>query len=183
MHMIEQLSESKLSVIIYALTLTVVALVAFMIGNPGVLSLGTVDVSYAPKFHAFINGTTAVLLTVGYTLARRKSYNAHRMVMLSALGLSIVFLLSYVVYHSQQLEPVRFAGEGVARSVYYFILVTHIVLASVIVPLALFTIARSWRGEFAQHRKLARITFPLWLYVAVTGVVVYYMLYVWYPQA
>jgi putative membrane protein len=67
--------------------------------------------------------------------------------------------------------------------VYYFILVTHIVLASVIVPLALFTIARSWRGEFARHRKLARITFPLWLYVAVTGVVVYYMLYVWYPQA
>lgn len=181
--MIEQLSESRLSVVIYALTVTVVALVAFMILNPGAMALGTVDVSYAPKFHAFINGTTAVLLSVGYMLARRKSFGAHRMVMLSALGLSIVFLLSYVVYHSQQAEPVRFGGEGVARSVYYVILVSHIVLAAVILPLALFTIARSWRGEFAKHRALARVTFPLWMYVAVTGVVVYYMLYVWYPQA
>ncbi|MFN4768774.1 MAG: DUF420 domain-containing protein [Candidatus Kapaibacterium sp.] len=183
MQAIENLSESKLSVVIYALTIVVVALVAFMIWFPGVLSLGSLDVSYAPKFHAFINGTTAVLLTVGYTLARRKSYNAHRMVMLAALGLSVVFLLSYVVYHSQQTEPVHFGGQGPVRVLYYGILISHIVLAAVILPLALFTIARSWRGEFAKHRKLARVTFPLWLYVAVTGVVVYLMLYQWYPQA
>lgn len=183
MQMIESLSESRLSVVIYSLTITVVALVAFMIWFPGALSLGTVDVSYAPRFHAFVNGSTALLLVIGYTLARTKRYNAHRMVMLSALSLSVVFLLSYVVYHSQQVEPVRFGGEGMIRSVYYFILITHIVLAAVILPLALFTIARSWRGEFDKHRKLARVTFPLWLYVAVTGVVVYYMLYVWYPQA
>ena len=180
MDFVENIPEKRLPIIIYSVGVTVVLLVAFLIGYPGALSLGSFDVSYAPKLHAFINGTTAVLLVVGYTLIRARRINAHRVVMMSALFLSLIFLLSYVVYHSQQAEPVRFAGEGMIRSVYYFILITHIVLAAVIVPMAMFTIVRSWRGEFEKHKRIAKVTLPLWFYVAVTGVVVYYMLYVMY---
>lgn len=180
MEFVEKIPEKRLPLIIYSVGVTVVMLVAFLIGFPGALSFGSFDVSYAPKFHAFINGMTAVLLALGYALIRRKKIAAHRVVMMSALLLSLIFLLSYVVYHSQQAEPVRFSGEGMVRMVYYFILVSHVVLAAVIVPMAMFTIVRSWRGEFEKHKKIAKITLPLWLYVAVTGVVVYFMLYVLY---
>ena len=100
--------------------------------------------------------------------------------MLSAVAVSALFLVSYVVYHSTY-GSVRFAGQGLVRPVYFTILITHVVLAALIVPLVWLTLRRALRGEFARHRRLARWTFPLWLYVSVTGVVVYLMLYHFYP--
>jgi putative membrane protein len=177
--LIRSLSDETLRVLIYAIAIVVSALVAFIVLNPGMLRLGRLDVSYAPPFHAFINGTVAVLLSAGYAAIRRRKIAVHRALMLSAFVLSTLFLISYVIYHTQKAEPVYFTGTGLVRAVYLFILVTHIVLAAVIVPLALFTIVRAWRNQVAQHRRIARWTLPLWLYVAVTGVLVYVMLYAW----
>jgi putative membrane protein len=99
--------------------------------------------------------------------------------MLSALTVSTLFLISYVVYHAQY-GSVKFAGQGIARPVYFFILITHVVLAVVIVPLVFVTARRALRADFPRHRKIARWTYPLWLYVSVTGVIVYFMLYHWF---
>ncbi len=177
--LLDSLSDSTLRVVVYATAIVVSALVAFIILNPGVLRFGHLDVSYAPPFHAFLNGTVAVLLIAGYSAIRKRRITLHRALMLSAFALSTLFLISYVVYHTQKAEPTYFSGTGLVRVVYLFILVTHIILAAVIVPLALFTIVRAWRREFPQHRRIARWTLPLWLYVAVTGVAVYVMLYTW----
>ncbi len=177
-----ELSESRLKVVITAISATVCALVAFMVLFPGALALGRFDVSYAPKLHAFINGTCFVLLISAYVAIRSKRIQLHRALMLSTLLLSSVFLVSYVVYHSQQQEPVHIGAEGTVRLLYFGILISHIVLAAIILPLALWTIARSWRGEFAKHRRIAKITLPIWLYVTLSGVLVYLMLYVWYPS-
>ncbi len=181
--MLQNVSESNLRIIVSSLSLVVVALVAFMLMFPGALSLNAMDVSYAPRFHAFLNGSCALLLTLGFLAIRRGQRTVHRTLMLSAFSLSCVFLISYVLYHSQKAEPTHFGGEGVIRMVYFGILITHIVLAAGIVPLALYTIIRSWRGEFGKHKKIARLTFPLWLYVTLSGVVVYLMLYVWFPTS
>lgn len=180
--LVHKMSESNLRVIVSALSIVVVALVAFMIMYPGALSLKTMDVSLSPPFHAFLNGSCAILLSLGYWAIRSGRRSLHRTMMLSAFGLSCVFLLSYVLYHSQKVEPTHFGGEGTLRLVYFGVLLSHIVLAAVIVPLALYTIVRSWRGEFEKHKKIARITFPLWLYVTLSGVLVYLMLYVWFPS-
>lgn len=172
-------SEKSLAVIVYSLTIVVVALVSFLIYFPQTLALGHLDVSMLPALNAFINGTCAVLLSAGYVFIRRRNFKAHKTMMLSAFLLSCLFLLSYVTYHSQA-PATKFGGEGMIRMVYFTILLTHIVLAAVIVPLALFTITRSWRGEFSKHKKIARWTLPLWLYVTITGVVVYLMISPYY---
>jgi uncharacterized membrane protein YozB (DUF420 family) len=117
-----------------------------------------------------------VLLTVGFAFIRRKNVPAHRACMLSAFGVSAIFLVSYLVYHAQA-GSVPFQGRGWVRPVYFALLLSHIVLAAVIVPLALTTIHRAWTGRFDRHRRIARWTLPIWLYVSVTGVVVYLMLY------
>lgn len=179
---IQRIDEKGISLIVYSLTIVVILLVAFLMMFPSALSMGKYNVEYAPKLHAFINGTCAVLLTVGFIAIRNKKIALHKTLMISAFILSCIFLLSYVFYHSQKTEPTVFTGEGIIRWVYFLILITHIVLAAIIVPLALFTILRSWRGEFEKHKKIARITFPLWLYVTVTGVLVYCMLYVWFAS-
>jgi putative membrane protein len=180
---LKNLNEKSLSLVVYALSLVVASLVAFLMLFPQVFSLGTLNVSYLPKFHAFLNGSTAVLLALGYIMIRQKRYNAHKIFMVAAFALSSIFLISYVIYHSQA-PSAKFGGEGIIRPIYYFILITHIILAAGILPLALFTIARSWRGEFAKHKKIARWTLPIWLYVAITGVVVYFMIapYYAFPQ-
>lgn len=141
--------------------------------------LGSFEVSFLPKLNALINTTVSVLLVVGVVLIRLKQIMAHRAVMLSALALSVFFLISYVIYHSQAAET-NFGGEGSIRYIYFFVLITHIILATVIVPLALFTVYRAFTGEFHRHKKLARWTFPLWFYVSVTGVVVYLMISPYY---
>ncbi len=129
-----------------------------------------------PGVNATLNATTAVLLAIGYRLIRRGHRRAHRAVMLSAFCLSLLFLVSYVWYHAHA-GTTRFAGSGWIRPVYFAILLSHTVLAAAIVPLVLVTLTRALRSDFPKHARLARWTLPVWLYVSVTGVVIYGMLY------
>ena len=129
-----------------------------------------------PTLNAALNATSAVLLVLGYRFIRRREISAHRACMLAAFGVSIVFLVSYVTYHVQ-VGSVHFLGTGLIRGVYFGILITHTILAALVPPLAVVTLTRAVRGQFERHRRLARWTFPIWLYVSVTGVVVYVMLY------
>ena len=129
-----------------------------------------------PALNAILNGTSAVLLLLGYLAIRRGDRATHRRFMLAALATSGLFLVSYVAYHLQ-VGSVRFTGQGIVRTVYFTILLTHTVLAVAIVPLVLVTLTRALRERFPQHRRIARITLPLWAYVSVTGVVIYWMLY------
>jgi uncharacterized membrane protein YozB (DUF420 family) len=135
-----------------------------------------VTVRDLPALNAVLNATSAVLLFVGWRLIRRGRIQAHRRVMLAAVGSSTLFLASYLTYHAQ-VGSVRFQGQGAVRAVYFTILITHTILAAAIVPLVLVTLARALRARFDLHRRLARVTLPLWSYVSVTGVVIYWMLY------
>lgn len=134
------------------------------------------DVHSLPALNATLNATAAVLLVTGYVLIRNRRWIAHRNVMTAALVCSILFLTSYLVYHAQ-VGSVPFPGHGAPRTVYLTILVTHTILAATVPFLAGVTVVRAWRRRFPQHKRLARWTLPIWLYVSVTGVVVYWMLY------
>ncbi len=129
-----------------------------------------------PTLNAALNATSAVLLTLGWILIRRRRIEAHRRAMLSAFGCSIVFLVSYLVYHFQ-VGSVKFQGTGTVRTVYFAILLTHTVLAAAVPFLAVITLSRALARRFDRHKRIARWTLPIWLYVSVTGVVVYWMLY------
>jgi uncharacterized membrane protein YozB (DUF420 family) len=129
-----------------------------------------------PAVNATLNATSAVLLTLGYTFIQRRQIAAHRFCMLAAFAVSILFLTCYLVYH-YQVGSVRFPGGGWARGLYFAILISHTILAALVPPLALVTLSRALRKQFARHRRIARWTFPIWLYVSVTGVVIYVMLY------
>jgi uncharacterized membrane protein YozB (DUF420 family) len=132
--------------------------------------------SQLPTLNAALNTLSAVLLCAGYLFIRAKNMRAHRACMLSAFACSIVFLASYLIYH-YQVGSVPYRGQGWSRGVYFVILLTHIILSVAVVPLALITLTRALRERFAAHRRIARWTFPIWLYVSVTGVIVYMMLY------
>ncbi|HEX9941101.1 MAG TPA: DUF420 domain-containing protein [Thermoanaerobaculia bacterium] len=134
------------------------------------------DVHALPTVNASLNALAAVLLVTGYVLIRRRRWIAHRNIMTAALACSLLFLASYLFYHSQ-VGSVRFPGTGAVRTVYLTILATHTVLAAVVPFLAGITVIRAWRKRYAQHTRIARWTLPIWLYVSVTGVVVYWMLY------
>jgi uncharacterized membrane protein YozB (DUF420 family) len=129
-----------------------------------------------PAVNAVLNGTSALLLAAGYLCIRRRKVGAHRLCMGSAFVVSTLFLVSYLTYH-YHVGSVPFGGRGWIRAVYFTILISHTVLAATIVPLALVTLSRALRGRFSTHVRVARWTLPLWLYVSVTGVVVYWMLY------
>jgi putative membrane protein len=135
--------------------------------------------SLAP-LNAILNAIAAVLLMAGYIFIRMRWVRAHRACMLSAVAVSTVFFISYLTYH-YHVGDVRFQGHGLVRPVYFTILITHIILAAVIVPLVLMTLWRALRGNFRRHRRIARWTWPLWMYVSITGVVVYLMCYRMYP--
>jgi len=135
-----------------------------------------VAVSDLPALNATLNATAAVLLTIGWILIKRGRRSAHRKVMLAAFCTSAVFLVSYLVYHAQ-VGSVRFTKPGPIRAVYFSILLTHTILAAAIVPLVLITLSRGLSAKYDRHRRIARWTMPLWLYVSVTGVIVYLMLY------
>jgi uncharacterized membrane protein YozB (DUF420 family) len=134
------------------------------------------DVRDLPALNAGLNATSAVLLFTGWRLIRRGRVEAHRRVMLAAVTSSTLFLVSYLAYHAQ-VGSVRFQGRGAIRLVYFAILLTHTILAAAIVPLVLVTLARALKARYDRHRRLARVTLPLWAYVSVTGVVIYWMLY------
>jgi uncharacterized membrane protein YozB (DUF420 family) len=135
-----------------------------------------------PPINATLNGTSAVLLVTGRALIMRGRMAAHRAVMIAALVTSSVFLACYLYYH-YHVGSVHFAGQGFWRPVYFTILITHTILAAVIVPMIIITLVRALRERYDRHRAIARWTFPLWLYVSVTGVVVYFMLYQWFSPA
>lgn len=134
------------------------------------------DYSLFPKINATLNGASGLLLITGRVLIARGNRAAHRAVMLTALGTSSLFLASYLYYH-YHVGSVHFRGTGWTRPLYFTILISHTILAAVIVPMVIVTLTRAWRGQFDRHRAIARWTFPLWLYVSVTGVIVYLMLY------
>jgi uncharacterized membrane protein YozB (DUF420 family) len=129
-----------------------------------------------PTVNAFLNATSAVLLTWGYTLIRRKRVEQHRRVMLTAFGTSILFLICYLVYHAQ-VGSVHYPHTGILRIIYFTILITHTILAATVPVLAIITLSRALKNRIPAHRAIARWTLPIWLYVSVTGVVVYVMLY------
>lgn len=129
-----------------------------------------------PALNALLNATSAVLLFLGWRLIRRGRREAHRRAMLAAVACSTVFLVSYLTYHVQ-VGSVRFQGQGAIRTVYFTILISHTILAVTVVPLVLVTLVRALQARFDRHRRLARITFPIWCYVSITGVIVYWMLY------
>lgn len=140
-----------------------------------------------PHVNALLNTTSGLCLIVGYIFIRRRRIRAHRISMIAAFIASSVFLVTYVLYHSLLAYylgqgPTKFKGEGFVRPLYFVILITHTTLAIVIVPLVIVTLLRGLRGFFEKHRRIARWTLPLWLYVSVTGVVVYLMLYRIYPS-
>ena len=132
-----------------------------------------------PVINATLNGTSGVLLLVGRSLILKGRMAAHRAVMITALVTSTLFLTSYLYYH-YHVGSVRFQGQGFSRPVYFAILLSHTILAIVIVPMIIVTMIRALRERFDRHRAIARWTYPLWLYVSVTGVVVYFMLYHWF---
>jgi uncharacterized membrane protein YozB (DUF420 family) len=136
-----------------------------------------ISLSDLPTVNASLNAIAAVLLVIGWVLIRRGRVRAHRAVMLSALACSVLFLASYLVYH-YQVGSVRFQGTGAIRTLYFSVLLTHTVLAALVPFLAAITLFRALRRHFPRHRAIARWTLPIWLYVSVTGVVVYVMLYV-----
>lgn len=173
------LSEKALAWTVYGVSAAVCLLVVVLIVAPRTLVFEGLDVSALPAFHATLNAASAVLLVSGWGLVRRRRIAAHRLAMSAAFILSSVFLASYVVYHSQA-ATVPFGGEGWIRPVYFTILISHIVLAPAVLPLALFAIARAFRDEIGKHRRIVRWALPVWLYVAVTGVLVYALMAPYY---
>jgi len=135
---------------------------------------------YLPHLNALLNTTSALLLIAGYRFIRAKSVRAHRNCQIAAVGTSTLFLISYLTYHYYHGDT-PFPGQGIVRPFYFAILISHVILAIVIVPLVWITVYRAARGDFTRHRRIARWTLPLWLYVSVTGVIVYLMLYHIYP--
>lgn len=129
-----------------------------------------------PAVNATLNGLSGILLIVAYALIRARRVEQHRKVMIAAFTASSLFLVCYVVYHAQ-VGSVRFTRQGFVRPIYFTILVTHVVLAAVVLPMAIITLTRGLKGRYAQHRRIARWTFPIWLYVSITGVLVYVLLY------
>ena len=135
-----------------------------------------ISISDLPALNALLNTISTILLAVGYVMIRQRRRTAHRNCMIAAFIVSAAFLTSYLTYHSQA-GSTPFEGQGWMRSIYFMVLIPHIVLAAFILPLALITLYFAWRKRFAKHRRIARWTLPIWLYVSVTGIIVYWMLY------
>ena len=164
--------------LIAILSVVLVGAVAFLYVGPAFVLEGF-DYSILPPLNAAINGLTTLLLIAGFMAIKNGNIARHKQLMTTALVCSVVFLLSYVAYHSGT-ESTKFGGEGIIRGVYFFILISHILLAIAITPLVLITLVRAWSERFDKHRKIAKITLPLWLYVSVTGVIVYFMIAPYY---
>jgi uncharacterized membrane protein YozB (DUF420 family) len=135
-----------------------------------------IDYTLLPAVNATLNALSGTLLLTGYVMIRRRQITAHRNAMLAAFGSSTVFLVCYLVYHAE-VGSRPFTGQGPLRFVYFAILISHVLLAAAILPLALKTLSRGLRGQYDRHVRIARWTFPLWMYVSITGVIVYLMLY------
>lgn len=160
--------------LIISLSIAIPIVVALLMLFPDIFHIKSesIDFSSLPFFHAVLNGSTAILLFTGYILIKNKRAKSHKIAMLSAFILSAIFLLSYVTSKLTN-APVPFGGEGLVRYAYFFVLISHIVLSIPVLPLALFSIYRGMTGEIEKHKSLVKWTFPIWMYVAITGVLVY----------
>ena len=172
----EILDDKKYNKLIIALSIIIPVAVAILFGVriPNVEPL-----SFLPPIYASINGLTAVILVIAFLAIKRKNIVLHENLMTTAIWCSVVFLVMYVAYHMTS-DSTKFGGEGIIKYIYYFILLTHILLSIVIIPFVLITYVRAITNNFEKHKKIARITFPLWLYVAISGVIVYIMISPYY---
>jgi putative membrane protein len=162
--------------IIYIISATISLAVAFLILGPRPEGLdGVLDVSVLPLVNAILNSITTLLLIYAFMLIRQKDINGHKRVMLSAFGFSTLFLISYVIYHWFKAGPKLYIGEW--NTFYYAILFSHIVLAIIVIPLALISFYRGWNNQINKHRTIVKVAYPVWLYVSITGVMIYWMLY------
>ena len=161
-------------IILVSITIPVVVAFLFRIRLENVKSL-----SFLPPIYAAVNGYTAIILLVALWAIKNRKINLHEQMMKTAFGLSLAFLIMYVAYHLTS-DPTPFGGEGSIKTLYYIILISHIVLSVAIIPLVLISFVRGISQQFTLHRKIARITFPIWLYVTITGVIVYYMISPYY---
>ena len=159
---------------IISIVIPVVVAILFTVRIPNVASL-----SFLPPIYATINGITAVILLIALKAIKSKNIKLHQNLMKTAIALSLVFLLMYVAYHMTS-DSTSYGGEGFIRYVYFFILISHIILSIGIIPMVLFTYVRAYTKQFEDHKKIARYTFPIWLYIAVTGVIVYFMISPYY---
>ena len=159
---------------ILSIAIPVVVAILFLIKIPNVEPL-----TFLPPVYAFINAITAIFLSIAYIAIKRKKIILHERLMKISIGLSVIFLVMYVAYHMTS-DPTPYGGEGIIRSVYYFILISHVLLSIGIIPLVLVTYVRAISKLFADHKKIARYTFPIWMYIAVTGVIVYLMISPYY---
>lgn len=167
---VEQNKEAyKKWIVIISILIPVAVAILFGVKIPGY------DLSFLPPIYATINGITAVLLVTAVMAIKNNNRILHERLMKSCIILSMVFLVLYVLYHMTS-DSTSYGGVGFVRYIYFFILISHILLSVGVIPLVLFTYLRAWQGDFVRHRALAKITFPIWLYVAVTGVVVYLMI-------
>lgn len=173
----QQLSERRLNrwITIVSIAIPLVVVILFGVRIPDVEPLG-----FLPPIYATINGVTAVLLLVALWAIKQGKQRLHQQLMTTCIVLSLLFLVMYVAYHMTS-DSTPYGGEGWLRTLYFIVLISHIFFSIVVIPLVLRTYAKAYLGDFKGHRKLARITFPVWLYVAVTGVVVYLMISPYYP--
>ncbi|MFC5269704.1 DUF420 domain-containing protein [Adhaeribacter terreus] len=172
-------NDSRYLALIAVLSIAVPVLVAYLFYMPKSGDTTPVNVSFLPKLHAILNSLTALALITGFYFIKKGNQVAHRAAMFTAFVLSSLFLISYVTYHYFG-QSTAYGGEGIMRSIYFFILLTHIILAAVIVPLVLLTIYFAISGQFRKHTRFSRWTFPIWLYVSVSGVLVYLMISPYY---
>lgn len=173
------IKERNFTPIIVLLTIVINALVAFLYFMPKYETIGDVDLTILPFLNAVFNSFTFVFLVAALVMIKQKNIKLHKRFILAAFTTTALFLVSYVTYHAMA-ESTVFGGEGAIRYVYYFILLTHIVLSAAIVPLALVTVARGFNMKVEKHRKIARWTMPIWLYVSLTGVLVYILISPYY---
>ena len=164
----------KTLIIIVSIVIPVVVLILF---NIRITSLP--PLTFLPPIYASINGITALLLIAAFSSIKKKKIKQHEMLMKTSIFLSLVFLVMYILYHMTT-DPTPYGGEGIIRSLYFFILISHIALSVFIVPMVLITYVRAISKMFDKHKKIARITFPIWLYIALTGVIVYLMISPYY---
>ena len=161
-------------IIVISVAIPVVVAILFGIRLENVKPL-----SFLPPIYAAVNGYTAIILLFALWAIKNRKINLHEQLMKTAIGLSLVFLIMYVAYHLTS-DPTPFEGEGWVKNVYYFILISHILLSITIIPLVLISYVRAITQQFTLHRKITRITFPIWLYVTITGVIVYLMISPYY---
>ncbi|MXN92292.1 DUF420 domain-containing protein [Flavobacterium sp. Sd200] len=183
METIEQKNiEQKYRGWIIAVSVIIPLAVAALFGvNLRKLGYDVKPLSFLPPIYAAINGLTAILLFLAVSAIKKGNRALHEKLVKFAIGCSVSFLVMYVAYHMTS-DSTPFGGEGIIRPIYFFILITHISLSVIIIPFVLFTYVRGISGSYARHRKLARITYPLWMYVAVTGVIVYLMISPYYQH-